>query len=75
MPRRRLESAPWQTEREYRWTCPACGREIVCRSDQQCAGQIMMHIVSHDALIPLVAKCISEIEKRIKEMYSGELKL
>jgi len=75
MPRRRVEPAPWQAEREYRWVCPACGREITCRSDQQCAGQIVMHLVSHDALIPLIAKCIVTIEKKIKELYSTEFKL
>jgi len=75
MPRRRLESAPWQTEREYRWVCPACNKEITCRSDQQCASQILVHLASHDVLIPLLAKCINVIEQRIREIQQGEIKL
>jgi len=75
MPRRRIEGAPWSTEREYRWVCPACQKEITCRSDQQCASQIMVHLASHDALVPLIARCIAEIERKIKELYQSEFKL
>jgi len=76
MPRRsKIEGAPWQAEKEFKWTCPACGREITCRGDTQCASRILVHLATHDALLPLLAKCISEIERRVRELYSGELKL
>jgi len=76
MPRRsRIENAPWQAEKEYKWTCPACGREISCRGDTQCAARILVHMSAHDALLPLLARCISEIERRVREMYSGDLQL
>jgi len=75
MPRRRLESAPWSTEREYRWVCPACQKEITCRSDQQCTAQILVHLSSHDVLIPLLVKCITEIEKKVKELRNSEIRL
>jgi len=76
MPRRsKIESAPWSAEREYRWVCPACSKEIVCRSDQQCASQILVHLASHDVLIPLLVKCITEIEKKVKELRDSEIKL
>jgi len=75
MPRRKVEGTPWVAEREYKWTCPACGREISCRGDTQCASRILVHLSTHDALLPLLARCISEIEHRIHELYSGELRL
>jgi len=76
MPRRsKVENAPWQAGREYRWTCPICNREISCRGDSQCASRILVHLSTHDALLPLLARCIAEIERRAKEFYQGELKL
>jgi len=76
MPRRsRLESTPWSSEREFRWTCPACGKELTCRSDAQCTAQILVHLASHDVLIPLLVKCITEIEKKVKELRDSEIKL
>jgi len=76
MPRRsKVEGAPWQVEKEFKWQCPACGREISCRGDSQCASRILVHLSTHDMALPLLARCISEIEKRIKELYSGEIKL
>jgi len=75
MPRRKIEHAPWSAEREFRWECPACHKVISCRSDQQCASQILVHLASHDILIPLLAKCINVIEQRIREMQQSEIKL
>jgi len=75
MPRRKIEGAPWSTEREYTWRCPACGKELRCRSDQQCASQILVHLASHDVLIPLLAKCIAAVEQKIREMQQGEIRL
>jgi len=75
MPRRKVEDAPWVAEREYKWQCPACNKMINCRGDTQCASRILVHLATHDALLPLLAKCISEIERRVREMYQGELRL
>jgi len=75
MPRRKVENAPWQSAKEYKWICPACGREISCRGDTQCASRILVHLSTHDMALPLLARCISEIERRIRELYSGELQL
>jgi len=75
MPRRRIEGAPWSTEKEYKWVCPACQKEITCRSDAQCTAQALVHLASHDVLIPLLVKCITEIEKKVKEFRNSELKL
>jgi len=76
MPRRsRITDAPWQAEKEYRWTCPICNREITCLGDKQCAFRIYAHLTTHDAVLPLLARCIVEIERRAKEFYGGEFQL